>query len=192
MATSPTTSKPVSLSQKAKRPPNLVQPHSNGIKTSFPQPSPSPGSKRPSLGSKLPPNTPTLNGNHTSSVGAGSRVSNRRRDSQKAGDAIGRPNRGNRPGQPDGTQTGRLGAKRLPEPLGELKAVPDGSTHRADLSTSSQNHSIHPQEIPKISSLLGCSPPPDSFSIRSARWELHIQLADETVPGACQNADCSS
>lgn len=145
MATSPVNGKPGVLLQKSKRPPNLMQPGVNGIKSFLPQPSPSPGSKRPPSASKHAPPTPTSHGNGNTTGAAGPRASNRRRDSQKPGEIAGRPNRTTRPGQIDGGQNSRLSAKRQPEPLGEWNWQCD----RCDqmLTEQSKQHSIFFENI---------------------------------------------
>lgn len=93
---------------KMKRPPPpSVQ--TNGVYSHQSSPSPSLSSKRPASGFNQPPPTPTINGVNGNSVNAmSSRVSNRRRESQKPGDI--RPNRN---GKPDGE---RRIPKRMSEP----------------------------------------------------------------------------
>ncbi|KAL8739444.1 MAG: hypothetical protein Q9190_007753 [Brigantiaea leucoxantha] len=80
-----------------KRPPTpAVQTNANGIKSSQSSPSPSLTSKRPPLALKHPPSATTANGVSGSAIGAGSRLSNRRRESQKPGDIQTRTSRPNK------------------------------------------------------------------------------------------------
>lgn len=92
-----------------KRPP-LPSVQTNGIHSSQSSRSPSLSSKRPP-GFKQPP-TPTVNGVNGDVNGLGPRLSNRRKDSQKPGEAQGRPSRAGRGGL-DGE---RRPAKRMTEP----------------------------------------------------------------------------
>ncbi|MCJ1315003.1 Transcription factor spt20 [Xylographa vitiligo] len=102
--------------QKIKRPPPpMVQTSMNGVKSSQSSPSPSLSSKRPPTGFKHPPNTPATNGVNSTVNGAGPRISNRRRDSQRPSD-ITRPPRSVRLGTGDGGHNDRRASKRMPEP----------------------------------------------------------------------------
>ena len=88
MATAVAHSKPVVPHQKMKRPP-LPSVQTNGIPSHQSSPSPSMSTKRPPSGSgfKQPPPASMANGVNGNVNGMASRLSNRRRDPQKPGDA---------------------------------------------------------------------------------------------------------
>ncbi|MCJ1475552.1 Transcription factor spt20 [Lambiella insularis] len=102
---------------KVKRPPPpMVQTSGNGVKSSQSSPSPSLSSKRPPVGSKHPPSVPATNGVNGTGNGAGPRISNRRKESQKPGDSTNRPPRSARLAPGDSAHNDRRSSKRMPEP----------------------------------------------------------------------------
>ena len=108
--------KPAPPHQKIKRPPPLVQTGVNGAKSSQSSPSPSLSSKRPPSSFKQPSITANSSVSNVSVNGGVSRQGNRRRESQKPGDATGRQVRGGKNGQAEGAD--RKSLKRKPEPYG--------------------------------------------------------------------------
>lgn len=114
MATSIATKPVAPHQQKMKRPP-LPAVQTNGVQSSQSSPSPSMSAKRPPSGFKAPPPAPTVNGGGSSVNGTGPRLSQRRKDSQRPGDIIGRSRTGK-----DGE---RKVVKRIPEPFGTLAPV---------------------------------------------------------------------
>lgn len=111
--------KPAPPHQKMKRPPPPVQTSVNGVRSSQSSPSPSLSSKRPS-GFKHPPSATAINGVNGNVNGGVQRSSNRRRDSQKPGDAQGRQIRMGKNGQVEGILD-RRNQKRKPEPYSMFK-----------------------------------------------------------------------
>ena len=114
MATAVAT-KSAPLHQKIKRPPPpAVQTAMNGVRSLQSSPSPSLSSKRPPSSFKQPPTPNSVNGINGAASGAGPRVSNRRRESQRPGDVQLRQFRGGKSAQSDLDQR----ARSMPQPYG--------------------------------------------------------------------------
>lgn len=113
MATAVAT-KPAPPYQKIKRPPPPVQTSVNGVKSSQSSPSPSLGLKRPPSSFKQPLATANSVGPSVNAAGAAPRLGNRRRESQKPGDAASRQVKAGKNGQVEGVD--RRSLKRKPEP----------------------------------------------------------------------------
>ena len=111
MATAVATKPSAPHQQKMKRPP-LPNVQTNGVQSSQPSRSPSASSKRPPSGFRHPSVNPTntVNGDEN---GLGSRLGNRRRDSQKPGDPQLRTRNGKA-----GIDGGGRAVKRMTEPYG--------------------------------------------------------------------------
>lgn len=111
MATAVATKPSAPHQQKMKRPP-LPNVQTNGVQSSQPSRSPSASSKRPPSGFRHPSVNPT-NGVNGDENGLGSRLGNRRRDSQKPVDPQLRTRNGKA-----GIDGGGRAVKRMTEPYG--------------------------------------------------------------------------